>query len=103
MGLADLTPLDRLQPDIRPVRKSVIKSQKARGSNISRFELPKMESDRPTITVRQSVDGEDTLEFVCTCGCSTTVRLEYDPSVAGSQSGSARGETINSHQKQELQ
>lgn len=66
-----------VRPEIRSTRRNIIKSGNATAGKVGRFSLPNIESDQPTIEVRQDVGGGNSLEFRCSCGCTTVVKLDY--------------------------
>ena len=93
MAFENLTEQANPPADIYPQGQRVIKSGTVQPENVHKLELPSIESQRPTIVLQHTNGSGGTLEFVCACGCTTTVELEFGDTINGLEARPSTGES----------
>ena len=58
---------------------NLIKSKHISCSGTKTIDVSHAASNQPTVIMHRDGDTVTAIEFVCTCGASTLVSLEYDP------------------------
>ena len=74
----DLLTYEQCNPSVSSTRRgNLIKGQHIACSGIERIEVDAQGEEQPTIITHRDGGTITGIEFVCPCGCSTIVSLEY--------------------------
>ncbi len=77
-SFVDLMSYDSLKTRSESVQSSVIKSSYVRNEGAAKIELLDGCRTEPSVYIHRQGDKIERIEFVCTCGKSTHVSLDYE-------------------------
>ena len=77
-SFVDLLSYDNLKTNTESTRSSIIKSSLIRDAGVAKIEIIDGNRVEPSIFVHRKGDRIEKIEFVCTCGKSSHVAMEYD-------------------------
>jgi hypothetical protein len=77
-GFVDLSSFSHVDTSVTSAKSSVIKSPLVRNNGVAKIEVLDGNKTEPTIHVHRQNDKITKIEFICSCGKSTDVDLEYE-------------------------
>jgi hypothetical protein len=77
-GFVDLNAYENIRATSSHVRSSVIKSTVIKDAGVAKIEIIDGEKGSPAIQVQREGDKIKQIEFICPCGKSAHLDLEYD-------------------------
>jgi len=77
-GFLDLASFHRITPTVMMNKSAVIKSAHVRNDGTQNIEILDGSSAEPSVHIQRTGDKIESIEFICPCGKSSHVSLEYD-------------------------
>jgi hypothetical protein len=77
-SFVDLTAYENIRADAPRVSSCIIKSTAVKNSGVAKIEIIDGDQVAPRIQIEREGDKIKQIEFICTCGKSAHLDLEYD-------------------------
>lgn len=77
-SFVDLTAYENIRAASRSISSSIIKSSSVKDNGVAKIEIIDGEQGAPSIRIEREGDKISQIEFVCSCGKSAHLDLEYE-------------------------
>jgi hypothetical protein len=77
-SFVDFLSFDHINTEKTSTKSSIIKSSQIKQSGVSKIEVIEGTQSEPTVLIRRQGERIEKIEFVCTCGKSAHLDLQYE-------------------------